>query len=272
MKIERPRLKIAFCVNTSLGMNIGNPGRLTQAMASIQHLTEKLAQTRTTCHCTEIAVFGFDEVGYTIQPMTPPKQIQKIPVAPLCWGRAVASTAIHYPAAPDSLLSNAILSSALFTVWPFERDANYLPPTHTILVLLTHQPSPTSKDLAAFSELSSLQIQTLGCSELWSQNVIFNRQKTGELTFVPLCIDAPNGLCVLTEPTSSGVPAVSVYSAQLEGTFDRLYQLILRILSYAPGSAPKVDVVKQFSPDHAFSYPVASLSEFSPVVLRWDEV
>ena len=272
MKTERSRLKIVFGVNTSLGMNLGNPGRLTQAMASIQHLTEKLARSRTTRYCTEIAVFGFDEIGYTIQPMTPPNQIDTLPAAPLCWGRSIASTAIRYPAVPDSLLSNAVLSSALSTVWPYKRDADYLLPTHTILVLLTHQPSPTSKKLAALSEFSSDQIQNLACSEMLSQSTIFYRQKSGELTFLPLCIDAPNGLHVLTEPTSDGFPAVSVSSAQLGDTFERLYRLVLRILSYAPGKAPAVDVVQQFSPDHAFSYPLASPSEFTPVVLSWEEV
>lgn len=99
-------------------------------------------------------------------------------------------------------------------------------------------------------------------------------ERENNLLFLPLGIDMPSGPVILNEISgSSGYPVIPVSSSQLDRCFDQLYQLLLRILTYAPGKVPSLKGVSaQFMPGQPLTYPTASPAEFDPVVLGWDEI
>lgn len=266
MRTESHIVKIVACVDATMRHDC-----LNQMMAALEHFRAEMAGTPTLRHCTELGVLGFDEIGFTIQPLAPLDQVGPLPSCQPYAGRWINSTAIRYPANAGSLLSNSIIKSALDVARPYERPADYREPTHTVVVLLTQRISPASKSLTG--QLSPDQMWLLSLNELFALSAVTKAQKTGGLTLIPFCIDAPAGQRVLAVNTSEGFPAVPVPSNQLDAYFDRLRQLLLRILSYAPGKEPVVeDVFTQFLPDRPLAYPAASPLEFEPVVLGWDAV
>ena len=266
MSSESHVMKIVACADATMRLDC-----LERTMAALERFRAELAGTPTLRHCTELAVLGFDEIGFMIQPMVPLDQAGPLPPCPPYAGRWVNSTAIRYPACGSSLLTNYIINSAIDTARPREAPAGYRKPTHTVIILLTQHISPASKYLTG--QLSPDQMQLLSLCELFALSAVTKAQKTGGLTLVPFCIDAPAGQRVLAVNTSEGFPVVSVSSSQLDDCFDRLRQLLLRILTYAPGKAPVVeDVPAQFLPGQPLAYPAASPLEFEPVVLGWNEV
>ena len=205
---------------------------------------------------------GFDEIGFTIQPLAPLEQGEPLPPCMPYAGRWIRSTAIRYPTFGCSLMTNAILKPAL------DAAAEHGTPTHTVLVLLTQRVSPEARLFSGV--LTKEQMGGLSLLELFALNMI-GHPKAGGVTLVPFCVNAP-AQQVLAVNTSAGYPAVSVPVYQLDDCFDRLRLLLLRILSYAPGKAPVVeDMPSQFRPDLPLAYPAASPLEFAPAVLGWNE-
>ena len=267
MQAETHAMKLVVCVDATM-----EPACLAGTMAALERLRQKLARTSTLCHCMELAVLGFDELGFTIRPLAPLGQGEPLPPClPPYAGRWVRSTAIRYPTFDCnqmrySLMTNAILKLALDTA------AGHGTPTHTVLVLLTQcVVSPEARARLLFSgTLTPEQMQWLSLLELFALNGI-GHPKAGGVTLVPFCVNAP-AQQVLAVNASAGRPAVSVPVHQLDACFDRLRLLLLRILSYAPGKAPVVeDLPAQFRPDQPLAYPAASPLEFAPVVLGWNE-
>lgn len=257
MQTETHAMKLGVCVDSTM-----EPVCLAWTMTALERLRQKLARTSTLRHCMELAVLGFDEIGFTIQPLAPLEQCGPLPPCMPYAGRWIRSTAIRYPTFGCSLMTNAILKTALDTA------AGHGTPTHTVLVLLTQRVSPEARLFSGV--LSSNQMKNLSLLELFALNMI-GHPKAGGVTLVPFCINAP-AQQVLAVNTSAGYPAVSVPVYQLDACFDRLRLLLLRILSYAPGKAPVVeDMPSQFRPDRPLAYPAASPLEFAPAVLGWNE-
>lgn len=257
MQNETHAVKLAACVDSTM-----EPACLAWTMAALERLRQKLAQTSTLRHCMELAVFGFDEIGFTIRPLAPLEQWGPLPPCMPYAGRWIQSTAIRYPTFGCSLMTNAILKPAL------DAAAEHGTPTHTVLVLLTQRVSPEARLLSGV--LTEEQMGVLSLLELFALNMI-GHPKAGGVTLVPFCVNAP-AQQVLAVNTSAGYPAVSVPVYQLDACFDRLRLLLLRILSYAPGKAPVVeDMPAQFRPDRPLAYPAASPLEFAPAVLGWNE-
>ena len=257
MQTETHAMKLVVCVDTTM-----EPDCLAWTMTALERLRQKLIRTSTLHHCMELAVLGFDEIGFTIRLLAPLGQGEPLlPCLPYA-GRWIRSTAIRYPTFGCSLMTNAILKPAL------DAAAGHGTPTHTVLVLLTQRVSPEARLLSG--TLTPEQMQSLSMLELFALSGI-GHPKTGGVTLVPFCVNAP-AQQVLAVNTSAGHPAVSVPVRQLDACFDRLRLLLLRILSYAPGKAPVVeDLPAQFRPDQPLAYPAASPLEFAPVVLGWNE-
>ncbi len=257
MQTETHDMKLVACVDSTM-----EPVCLARTMIALERLRQKLARTSTLRHCMELAVLGFDEIGFTIRPLAPLEQGEPLPPCMPYAGRWIRSTAIRYPTFGCSLMTNAILKPAL------DAAAEHGTPTHTVLVLLTQRVSPEARLFSGV--LSSNQMKNLSLLELFALNMI-GHPKAGGVTLVPFCVNAP-AQQVLAVNTSAGYPAVSVPVYQLDDCFDRLRLLLLRILSYAPGKAPVVeDMPSQFRPDRPLAYPAASPLEFAPAVLGWNE-
>lgn len=257
MQNETHAMKLVACVDTTM-----EPACLAWTMTALERLRQKLVRTSTLRHCMELAVLGFDEIGFTLRPLAPLEQGEPLPPCLPYAGRWIRSTAIRYPAFGCSLMTNAILKPAL------DAAAGHGTPTHTVLVLLTQRVSPKAQLLSG--TLTAEQMQNLSLLELLALNGI-GHPKMGGVTLVPFCVNAP-AQQVLAVNTSAGYPAVSVPVCQLDACFDRLRLLLLRILSYAPGKAPVVeDLPAQFCLDQPLAYPAASPLEFAPVVLGWNE-
>lgn len=257
MQTETHAVKLAVCVDSTM-----DPACLAWTMTALERLRQKLARTSTLRHCMELAVFGFDEIGFTIRPLAPLEQWGPLPPCMPYAGRWIQSTAIRYPTFGCSLMTNAILKPAL------DAAAEHGTPTHTVLVLLTQRVSPEARLLSGV--LTEEQRGGLSLLELFALNMI-GHPKAGGVTLVPFCVNAP-AQQVLAVNTSAGYPAVSVPVYQLDACFDRLRLLLLRILSYAPGKAPVVeDMPALFRPDRPLAYPAASPLEFAPAILGWNE-
>lgn len=257
MQTETHAMKLVACVDSTM-----EPVCLARTMIALERLRQKLARTSTLRHCMELAVLGFDEIGFTIQPLAPLEQGEPLPPCMPYAGRWIRSTAIRYPTFGCSLMTNAILKPAL------DAAAEHGTPTHTVLVLLTQRVSPEARLFSGV--LTKEQMGGLSLLELFALNMI-GHPKAGGVTLVPFCVNAP-AQQVLAVNTSAGYPAVSVPVYQLDDCFDRLRLLLLRILSYAPGKAPVVeDMPSQFRPDLPLAYPAASPLEFAPAVLGWNE-
>lgn len=257
MQTETHDMKLVACVDSTM-----EPVCLARTMIALERLRQKLARTSTLRHCMELAVLGFDEIGFTIRPLAPLEQGEPLPPCMPYAGRWIRSTAIRYPTFGCSLMTNAILKPAL------DAAAEHGPPTHTVLVLLTQRVSPEARLFSGV--LTKEQMGGLSLLELFALNMI-GHPKAGGVTLVPFCVNAP-AQQVLAVNTSAGYPAVSVPVYQLDACFDRLRLLLLRILSYAPGKAPVVeDMPSQFRPDRPLAYPAASPLEFAPAVLGWNE-
>ena len=257
MQTKTHAMKLAACVDSTM-----EPVCLARTMTALERLRQKLAQTSTLRHCMELAVFGFDEIGFTIRRLAPLEQRGPLqPCMPYA-GRWIQSTDIRYPTFGYSLMTNAILKPAL------DAAAEHGTPTHTVLVLLTQRVSPEARLLSGV--LTEEQMKNLSLLELLALHMI-GHPKEGGVTLVPFCVNAP-AQQVLAVNTSAGYPAVSVPLCQLDACFDRLRLLLLRILSYAPGKAPMVeDMPSQFRPDRPLAYPAASPLEFAPAILGWNE-
>lgn len=257
MQTETHAMKLGVCVDSTM-----EPVCLAWTMTALERLRQKLARTSTLRHCMELAVLGFDEIGFTLRPLAPLEQWGPLqPCMPYA-GRCIHSTAIRYPTFGCSLMTNAILKPAL------DAAAEHGTPTHTVLVLLTQRVSPEARLFSGV--LTKEQMGGLSLLELFALNMI-GHPKAGGVTLVPFCVNAP-AQQVLAVNTSAGYPAVSVPVYQLDACFDRLRLLLLRILSYAPGKAPVVeDMPSQFRPDRPLAYPAASPLEFAPAVLGWNE-
>lgn len=133
---------------------------------------------------------------------------------------------------------------------------------HIILIFLA--------DPSRFPEPISGPLQTLS---LFVSSAIMRNENKGKLIFLPLALGAPNFIPILNElPGSPNRFLLPLPTDKISECFGRLYRLIMNLMTYAPGKAPKVDVYTQFASDHPFSYPTASLLEFEPVVQSWDEI
>lgn len=258
MQTETHAMKLVVGVDSTM-----EPVCLAWTMTALERLRQKLARTSTLRHCMELAVLGFDEIGFTIRPLAPLEQWGPLPPCMPYAGRWIHSTAIRYPTFGCSLMTNAILKTALDTA------AEHGTPTHTVLVLLTQRVSPEARLFSGF--LTVDQMKNLSLLKLFALNMI-GYPKAGWVTLVPFCIDSPVQQYVLAGGGAEGFPTVCVPSSQLDDCFDRLRLLLLRILSYAPGKAPVVeDMPSQFRPDRPLAYPAASPLEFAPAVLGWNE-
>lgn len=139
MQTETHDMKLVVCVDSTM-----EPVCLARTMIAVERLRQKLARTSTLRHCMELAVLGFDEIGFTIQPLAPLEQGEPLPPCMPYAGRWIRSTAIRYPTFGCSLMTNAILKTALDTA------AGHGTPTHTVLVLLTQRVSPEARLFSGF--------------------------------------------------------------------------------------------------------------------------
>lgn len=69
MQTETHAMKLVVGVDSTM-----EPVCLAWTMTALERLRQKLARTSTLRHCMELAVLGFDEIGFTIQPLAPLEQ------------------------------------------------------------------------------------------------------------------------------------------------------------------------------------------------------
>lgn len=74
MQTETHDMKLVACVDSTM-----EPVCLARTMIALERLRQKLARTSTLRHCMELAVLGFDEIGFTIQPLAPLEQGEPLP-------------------------------------------------------------------------------------------------------------------------------------------------------------------------------------------------
>ena len=73
MQTETHDMKLVACVDATM-----EPVCLARVMIALERLRQKLARTSTLRHCMELEVLGFDEIGFTIQPLAPVEQAKKL--------------------------------------------------------------------------------------------------------------------------------------------------------------------------------------------------
>lgn len=69
MQTETHAMKLVACVDSTM-----EPVCLAWVMTALERLRQKLARTSTLRHCMELAVLGFDEIGFTLRPLAPLEQ------------------------------------------------------------------------------------------------------------------------------------------------------------------------------------------------------
>lgn len=259
MKNESCRLHLTISLNEGLDVP---PDCLRQTIRSLCRFNSILYHNLITRTSTVFSITGY---GGVIDPHPRTDPISRLVPPNLQQVRSIREMA-----APDEALS--LHQDAFYgrTNTPYllglEQSLQQLSPAVSgqepcILVLLTNHftYAPDSVNPATPLLVSS------GIGRLEREN---------NLLFLPLGIDLPSGPVILNEISgSSGYPVIPVSSSQLDRCFDRLYQLILRILTYAPGRVPSLKGVSaQFMPGQPLTYPAASPAEFAPVVLGWDEI
>ena len=74
MQTETHDMKLVACVDSTM-----EPVCLARTMTALERLRQKLARTSTLRHCMELAVLGFDEIGFTIRPLAPLEQGEPLP-------------------------------------------------------------------------------------------------------------------------------------------------------------------------------------------------
>lgn len=85
MQNETHAMKLVACVDSTM-----EPACLAWTMTALERLRQKLARTSTLRHCMELAVLGFDEIGFTLRSLAPLEQGGRC--SPACRMRADGST------------------------------------------------------------------------------------------------------------------------------------------------------------------------------------
>lgn len=192
MQTETHAMKLVVGVDSTM-----EPVCLAWTMTALERLRQKLARTSTLRHCMELAVLGFDEIGFTLRSLAPLEQGGPLPPCMPYAGKRIHSTDIRYPTFGCSLMTNAILKTALDTA------AGHGTPTHTVLVLLTQRVSPEARLFSGF--LTEDQMKNLSLLKLFALNMI-GYPKAGGVTLVPFCIDSPVQQYVLAGGGGRGLP------------------------------------------------------------------